>query len=197
MRKLVTSFKRFLLSLRRPSKAANLQLMKQRGETIDSFVVREARPEDLPVLVDVHVTAWNNTYPGLGYKPSHQLREQQWKKLFELKEKNWFCYVIEDGKGKLVGFATGNTYEEGDLPYAGQLNKMYLLRDYQRLGLGTKLMQVMAQRFMDMSINSMVLFAEAGNPSIKFYDALGGQRLYDGKGNFHGGYGWSDLTVLL
>jgi GNAT superfamily N-acetyltransferase len=105
--------------------------------------------------------------------------------------------VVDNGAGTLVGFATGNRYQEGDLPYAGQLNKMYLLRHYQRLGLGRRLMSVMAQRFIDTGIHSMVLFAEAANPSIKFYDALGGQRLYDDHGKFHGAYGWSDLKVLL
>lgn len=197
MAKLATSFKRFVLALRRPSKARNLKLMKERGETIDSFIIREARPQDIAALVDVHVTSWNYTYPFVVHKPTHQLRERQWRRLFELRENDWFCYVVQDSKGKVVGFATGHIYNEGDLPYRGQLDKIHLLRDYHRLGFGRKLMGLVAKRFTDMGINSMLLFAEAENPSIKFYDALGGQRLYDSKGNFHGGYGWSDLRILI
>jgi len=163
---------------------------------MNSFSIREARHGDLHALVDVHVTAFNETYPG-PRTPTHALREQQWRRLFEVKPQNWFCYVVEERAGKIIGFATGNTYEEGDLPYAGQLNKLYLLRSHHRLGLGRKLMSVMAQRFFDMGINSMLLFSEADNPSIGFYDALGGERLYDEQGNFHGGYGWSNITTLI
>jgi GNAT superfamily N-acetyltransferase len=194
---LVTSFKRFLLGLRRPSKATNLRLMRERGEDLNAFKIREARREELKELVDLHVTTWNDTYPYVKNKPTHQIREYQWKKMFELKEKNWFCFVVEDRHGKLVAFATGNTYEEGDLPYAGQLNKIYVLRNYQRLGLGRKLMQCVACRFKEMGVNSMLLFSEAANPSTRFYEAMGGQRLYDPKGNFHGGYGWSSLEHII
>lgn len=191
---LVTSFKRFLLGLRRPSKATNLRLMKERGEDVNAFKIREARPEELKELVDLHVTTWNDTYPYVLSKPTHQIREYQWKKLFELKENKWFCYVVEDGSGKLVGFASGNLNDSSQT--TGNLSKIYLLRNYQRLGLGRKLMVEAARHFRSIGINSMVLFAEADNPSIRFYEVLGGERMYDDKGNFHGGYRWRSLEQL-
>jgi len=42
----------------------------------------------------------------------------------------------------------------------------------------------------------MVLFAEPDNPSCRFYEALGGERLLDAKGELHGAYGWRDLQSL-
>jgi ribosomal protein S18 acetylase RimI-like enzyme len=193
---MITTFKRFLLALRRPRKWANMRLLKERGEDINSFLIREAKIDELEALVDLHVTAWNDTYPGARNKPTHQVRERQWRKNFELKERNWFCFVVEDSKGSLVGFATGNTYGDADQPATGQLNKIYLLRNYQRLGLGRRLAERVACRFRAMGINSMLLFSEAENPSIKFYEALGGQRMYDDRGRFHGGYKWDSLEEL-
>lgn len=42
----------------------------------------------------------------------------------------------------------------------------------------------------------MLLFGEAGNPSNRFYEALGAERLFSDTGAFHGGYGWRDLQRL-
>jgi len=61
---------------------------------------------------------------------------------------SWFCFVVENRKGELVGFAKGKTYNHSDLPdFSGELNKIYLLREYQRLGLGRRLVGCVARRF--------------------------------------------------
>ena len=85
----------------------------------------------------------------------------------------------------------------GGLPgFAGELNKIYLLRDYQRQGLGRRLVGHVARRFLSQGIASMVLFGEARNPSCGFWDRLGGERLYAANREFHGAYGWRDLRSL-
>jgi hypothetical protein len=43
----------------------------------------------------------------------------------------------------------------------------------------------------------MLLFGEATNPSNRFYEAFAAERLYNPAGEFHGGYGWRDMLVLL
>jgi hypothetical protein len=42
----------------------------------------------------------------------------------------------------------------------------------------------------------MLLFGEAGNPSNRFCEALGAEKLFSETGSFHGGYGWRDLQAL-
>jgi ribosomal protein S18 acetylase RimI-like enzyme len=161
------------------------------------FHIREAEVSDLPALVHIHVTSWNATYPYYHPKPSHSLREQQWTKAFELKEQHWFCYVVTKDNGEPVGFSTGNDYNHKELPYQGQLNKIHFLKDYHRLGLGRKLVAVVAKRFLEQEINSMILFADPGNENIAFYDRLGGKRILDKDGKFQGAYGWHDLNKLV
>ena len=74
--------------------------------------------------------------------------------------------------------------------------RYYLLKDYQRLGLGRKLFQRVVQKFLKMGVNSMVLFGIPQNPSCSFHEAMGGKRLYSETGNFDGGYRWSDLKKI-
>jgi hypothetical protein len=54
-----------------------------------------------------------------------------------------------------------------------------------------------ASRFIERGITSMLLFGEAPNPSNGFYEAFGAERLYSSSGEFHGGYGWRDLRLLV
>ena len=161
-----------------------------------TFKFREAIPEDMPVLAALHVKTWNDTYLMFTNKPTYETRKYQWEKAFAEKPGNWFCYVIENEDDNIIGFATGNDYVYNELPYKGQLNKIYLLKEYQRLGLGRKLVGYVVRYFFKNGIDSMLLFSEPENPSIKFYDALNGERLLSKEVEFHGGYGWKDLNAL-
>jgi ribosomal protein S18 acetylase RimI-like enzyme len=159
------------------------------------FLIREARVEDMEQLVHIHVTSWNATYPGYHPKPSPGLRRMQWEKAFNEREDNWFCYVAEKQGEEVVGFATGNDYHE-ELDFEAQLNKIHFLKDYQRLGLGKLLVGHVVNQFIERGFNSMLLFADADNTNIKFYDMLEGERLKDKDGNFQGAFGWRDLKRL-
>jgi GNAT superfamily N-acetyltransferase len=100
------------------------------------------------------------------------------------------------GDGALVGFAKGVPYEGTIEGYSGELNKIYLLRKFHRLGLGRRLIGYVSRRFLANGINSMLLFGDAHNPSNGFYEALGATLLLSPEGEFHGGYGWRDLRAL-
>jgi ribosomal protein S18 acetylase RimI-like enzyme len=197
MKNLINAIVRCLFGLRRPSKAANARLLRRRGESLESLVIREATPEDIPVLAALHVKTWNETYWNVRNPPAYRIREQQWREQFKVTDGSWFCFVVENRKGELVGFAKGKAYNQSGLPaYSGELSKIYLLREYQRLGLGRRLVGHVARRFMSQGINTMVLFGTPQNPSCAFHEALGGERLFAQNGEFHGGYGWRDLRML-
>lgn len=197
MKDAINAALRSLRNLRRPSKATNSRLLRARGETPASLVIREATNSDIPALSRLHVTTWNETHGWRPNGPTYELRERQWRDAFSRVDGSWFCLVIERPGGELVGFAKGVRYEQSDLPdFAGELNKIYLLREYQRQGLGRRLVGQAARRFLIQGIRSMVLFGEARNPSCGFWDALGGERLRAPNGEFHGGYGWRDLQRL-
>lgn len=159
------------------------------------FEIREARPDDVPVLAALHVATFKEAHGRHG-APSYELREAQWRAAFE-READWFCYVAETRDGRLVGFAKGVLHDGGVPGFQGELNKIYVLRAWHRSGIGRALVEHVARRFLARGVCSMLLFGDARNPSNGFYERLGAERLYSPEGTFHGGYGWRDLRQLV
>ena len=186
---------RTLRGLKRPSQRANIRRLQERGEALSTLRIRNAAVEDVPALVRLHVVTFNATH---GVGPGHDLRERQWRADFETDRNGWLCFVVQAANGTLVGFATGHLLDPtGNLGFESRLNKIYLLSEYQRLGLGRRLVGHVARRFLQQGVSSMLLFSEAENPSCRFFDALGGERLLSEAGEFHGGYGWRTLEQLV
>jgi L-amino acid N-acyltransferase YncA len=163
-----------------------------------TFHLRDAHETDIAALAALHVQTYNETHRGVRPGgPSYELRERQWRDAFAPQDGSWFCFVIEDDDGELVGFAKGTPHDGGVPGYAGELNKIYLRRRVQRHGLGRQLLCAVARRFLERGVTSMLLFGDAKNPSNGFYEAFGAERLYSDTGQFNGGYGWRDLGALV
>jgi len=160
--------------------------------------IREATPADVPALARLHVTTFNEAHAPMRLNgPTYEVREYQWRQAFQTTDGSWFCFVVEGPNGELIGFAKGQPYAHADQPdFAGELNKIYVLRKYHRRGLGSRLVGRIARQFVDRGISSMLLFGDARNPSNGFYEALGAEKLFAPNGEFHGGYGWRDLRAL-
>jgi L-amino acid N-acyltransferase YncA len=197
LKNLMNAVVRRVSGMRRPSKAVNQAGLLSRGENLALFTIREVLPEDLHALAALHVKTWADTYPNVKQPPSYELREQQWREQFRVTDGTWFCFVVVNPKGELIGFAKGtmpSSTEPSDA--CGVLSKIYLLRGYQRLGLGRRLVGHVAHRFLSRGVHTMVLFGTSQNPSCAFHEALGGERLFAENGEFHGGYRWPDLQTL-
>lgn len=193
MKRIVLGAWRLAAGLAVPSKARNLRHLRARGEKAEAFTIREANAGDIPALTRLHVTTWNATYaPLLMRGPSYDVREQQWREAFAKNEAGWFCFVVERPDGELVAFAQANRSDHPE--FGGQLNKIYVFRDYQRMGLGRRLLGHVARRFRDLGINSMWLFGDARNPSSRAWKALGATKTDSDPGT--GNYGWRDLAGL-
>jgi ribosomal protein S18 acetylase RimI-like enzyme len=177
----------------RPTGAGNARAMRARGESLETLLFRDAVAEDIPALAELHVTTWNATYNTTS-GPSIALRAKQWTEVFAKSNRRDFVVVIENRTGRLVGFTWGIPHE-GE--FQGQVSKIYLRWEYHGLGLGRRLMAETARRFLERGITSFILFAELTNPTLGFYDRMGGERLTDDRGQFHGAYGWRDASKLI
>jgi len=142
------------------------------------------------------VVTWAATYPEVLRPPTFAIRSWQWREHFAQQNRNWFCLVVENAKGELVGFTKG--VQNTSKPSEGDLNKIYLLSEYQRMGLGSRMLAAVTDRFIGMGITRMFVNAEANNPSCRFYEATGAVNTIDEKtGRPNGGsYVWSDLESL-
>lgn len=197
MKNFVNSIIRFIIGLKRPSKKTNVRKLYERGETLDSFTFRDATEQDILELGKLHAITWAETYNAKN--PNIQLRQYQWQKSFtEENDGSWFCILVVNSKKELVGFAKGkmNKDQHSSLLH-GDLNKIYLLNEYQRIGLGKKLFAMVIKRFLSQGVNDMVLFGVPQNPSCAFHEAMGGERIYSEKGDFDGCYRWPDLKKLI
>jgi hypothetical protein len=73
---------RFLRALSRPSKTSNTRLLRARGESASSLVIRDAASSDIPALARLHVTTWNATHSWRQKGPTYELRERPWGDTF-------------------------------------------------------------------------------------------------------------------
>jgi GNAT superfamily N-acetyltransferase len=159
------------------------------------YKLRDATLNDAPALARLHVRTFRETHGG---GPTESFREGQWKSWLGEPVANSFCVVLESPATELIGFARGIPHlDEGYNDFGGELNKIYLLREYHRQGFGRRLLCACAQRFVQRGITSMLLFGDAASPSNVFYEAMGAERLCAAGGEFHGGYGWRDLRALI
>jgi GNAT superfamily N-acetyltransferase len=182
---------RAALSLRRPSAQHNAAAMRARHESLDDITLREATPADIPAIASLHVSAWNDAYAPLMRGPGVAIRADQWRKAFD-QPTGWFCYVLTRQDGTIVGFTKGVFRAGPGEP--GELNKLFLARDYHRLGLGRRLFGATARRFFDADVLSMSAYVDPRNPSCGFFEKVGGQWLVEPNGRLNfSWYIWPDL----
>jgi ribosomal protein S18 acetylase RimI-like enzyme len=193
LKRRVAALKRWLSALSRPSGETNAGRLRERGESLDSIVFRDAVAADIPALAELHVTTWNATYRTTR-GPTIATRTWQWHEVFRKEHRRDFVLVLEDRNGRLIGFTWGKPH---DGEFAGELSKIYLRWEYHGLGLGRRMMAETARRFLDRGIHAFILHAELSNPTLAFYDRMGGERLLDERGQFAGAYAWRDVRRLV
>ncbi|MEZ4457221.1 MAG: hypothetical protein R2882_11845 [Gemmatimonadales bacterium] len=188
----VADLLRMLNARSRPRGADNRRALEGRGESLDSIVLRDAVAADIPALAELHVTTWNATYRTTR-GPSVAVRAGQWREIFAQPTRRDFVLVLEDRTGRLGRIRLGKPHG-GE--FAGQVSKIYLRWEYHGLRARPPPDDGNGSPVSRSRIRSCVLFAERSNPTIGFYDRMGGERLLNDRGQFDGGYAWRDLTVL-
>jgi GNAT superfamily N-acetyltransferase len=170
--------------------------------------IRAAYPSDAAAVAKVHVDSWRTTYRGIVPDDflaalSYEQRERLWRGILSPASSSSFVYVAEDPAGQIVGFASGGPARDADPDYSGELYAIYLLQDQQRHGLGRRLIGALVQQLVQAGMTSLLVWVLADNPARKFYEALGGQYVYDKQvsiGNarlVEVAYGWRNARILV
>lgn len=172
------------------------------------MIVREASSDDAPAIARVHLYTWRTTYRGIVPKSvltnlSYDSRKNSWVQILSnATKKNHFVYVAEDEAGQIVAFADGGPERTGDPIYKGELYAIYILTDYQLKGIGRRLTLAVAENLAVIGIHSMLVWVLEDNPSFRFYEALGGQKVYEKRIQIgrvmlnEVAYGWLNTRVL-
>jgi GNAT superfamily N-acetyltransferase len=169
--------------------------------------IREAGPADIPAIARVVVDTWRTTYRGILPDPvlvnlSYAQREEVWRRALENQENPATMYVAETETGEVVGVASGGRTDPPDARYQGELAAIYIRDAYQGHGLGRRLLAAVAEGLAARGLTGLLVWVLADNPACRFYERLGGQRVYERPVEAGGatvslaGYGWADATGL-
>jgi ribosomal protein S18 acetylase RimI-like enzyme len=172
------------------------------------MIVREAKITDAPAIARVNVDTWRTAYRKFVPEDylanlSYEKRESSWLENISTTENNThFVYVAENESGKIVGFAAGGRERMGKYMYQGELFAIYILEEYQRQGIGRKLVRSVAEKLTELGLTSMLVWVLGDNSACKFYEALGGEKVDEQQTSRAGvilkeiAYGWTDIKQL-
>ncbi|RKL64746.1 GNAT family N-acetyltransferase [Salipaludibacillus neizhouensis] len=171
------------------------------------FNIRISTLEDMPSIAKVHVESWRTTYKGIVDSQFIENLTYEWSEkrhLNVLSNKDMFIYVVEDKQGNIIGFTSGGPERTNDPLYDGELHAIYLLDEYQGLGLGRKLFTAVTRRLREDGFNSLIVLVLENNISAReFYKSLGGKEVREGMLELKGqkykdiAYGWTEIASLI
>jgi GNAT superfamily N-acetyltransferase len=128
-------------------------------------------------------------------------RREFWLKYITAPENCQVLFVAEVG-GEVVGFAGGEKERTGEWPFEGELTVIYILEQYQKKGIGRRLMKAVAQALVEGGMGSLVVWVLGTSLYRSFYEAMGGvlvgeqeYEIWDKRYKVVG-YGWEWLENL-
>jgi len=170
--------------------------------------IRPGNLSDVPSISRVYAESWKTTYDGL--VPDIFLKgmtEPAAAKIFtESLQPNSFSYffhVVETEEGRLVGFADGGKERSRPEQGVGELYAIYILKEFQKKGIGRQLFDAAVQSLLKSGLNSMIVWILEASPYRKFYESLKGQlqpgvKRLNAKGQIIQlvSYEWADLKDI-
>lgn len=142
--------------------------------------IRKAKHSDLNGIIRVNVETWKTAYKGVvpdKYIQGFGIRTQdkKWQaQLNNMIDENVF-FIAENNKGEIVGFAIGGSERSKNPNYKGELMGIYILKEYQKQGIGKALTKKIVENLIKMKVNTMLVWVLENNPYRAFYDTLGGK----------------------
>ncbi len=168
------------------------------------MVIRPSQKADVYSMSRIYVQTWQDTYLGvLPYDYLHAMSVAHYQKAFldELSSRQVISFAAEDS-GRVIGFITGGYERKGDVIYSGEIYTLYVLKNFQRLGIGAKLVAALATQFNHLGIYSMLVWVLKQNPYRRFYEKINGIYLQTRRTPVGGemldvaAYGWIDTSLI-
>ena len=177
------------------------------SDNAPGIVVRRAAPRDAEAIAGVRIDGWRTSYRGLvpaAYLDGMQVDASTalWDKILNAGPNSASVFVAAHGD-EVIGFAAGNMLSEPKFGLNSELTAVYLRREFQRVGLGRRLIAAVVEAQRALGATGMIVWVIAGHKQARaFYEALGAELLveqafeWDGMDLLEAGYGWRDLTAL-
>ena len=143
------------------------------------FQIREAMPGDEVGIATIHVQSWQTTYQGIVPQAyldqlSVDHRIKLWRGLTHASRSDGKTFTALSQKDQIIGFADVGRNRISDPSAGGELNAIYLLKEYQGFGLGKRLFDASRNWLKINDYQTMTLWVLAQNPARDFYSHMGG-----------------------
>lgn len=144
-----------------------------------SIGVRRAEAGDAEAITAVHDASWRYAYEGI--IPARELN-----RMITRRGPRWWDRAIRRGTailvigvgGTIAGYATFGPNRARDLVQKGEVYELYLLPEYQGVGLGMRLFLAARKELARYGFDSTVVWALADNEAAcRFYRNAGGRRV--------------------
>ena len=153
--------------------------------TID---IRPATPDDAGAISAVHESAWRHAYAGI-------IPHKSLGAMINRRDGAWWTRAIRRGTsilvidfaGTIAGYVTYGLNRARALPQDGEIYELYLLPEYQGIGLGSRLFDAARRELSAHGCSGLVVWAlEENTPALDFYTAKGGRDVAEGSETFDG-----------
>ena len=150
--------------------------------------LRRAEARDAEGITAVHDAAWKLAYAGL--IPARELT-----RIVSRRGVSWWRRAIRRGTailvlevgGTVVGYATFGPNRARNLRQKGEIYEIYLMPEYQGVGLGTQLFLTARRELIRFGLDTIVVWALADNEgACRFYQNAGGERVATANERFGG-----------
>lgn len=171
------------------------------------YSIRKAVYEDAATIANIHVSSWKNTYKDLIDEKdfsnmTYENRKILWQTVLSVQNEERCTFVIYNSE-KIVGFISGGPERTKRFNFDAEIYNIYLLQDYQKQGLGARLLKVFAEEMKENGYQSILVWILKQNPSSRFYERyqakpVGTEQTSIGEGTYQEtAYGWKDIDKLL
>jgi GNAT superfamily N-acetyltransferase len=174
---------------------------------MSDLVIRAAVADDARAIAKVRVDSWRTTYKGMipdAYLAAMSVDDSEalWSRVLATESSRAAVFVAANGSD-IVGFAAGNLLAEPKYGLDAELSALYLRRDSQRKGIGSRLVGAVVTAEQAQGATGLITWVIAGNkPARAFHERLGAELLieqpfqWDGMDLVEVGYGWRNLDAL-
>lgn len=178
---------------------------------IKEIQLRRATVADAEAIAAIRIEGWRTTYRGMipdSYLDDMNMNENllHWRTILQAlpTKEDALCVYVAVSDNEIVGFVSAMKLAEPKLGKEGEINAIYIRPQWQRCGIGKRMMHKAARSLQAMGCQSCVIWVIDGNAQARnFYEELGAEILveqdfsWDGLDLTEVGYGWNDLNVLL
>ena len=151
-----------------------------------SIEVRRADPRDARAISEVHRTAWIAAYSGMiPHRPLVQMLERRREDWWRRATRGPSTLLVLEVAGKIAGYATIGMNRVPALKQDGEIYELYLLPEYQGIGLGSYLFRECRAVLGGLGMNGLVVWClEENDNAVTFYRAMGGMDVAEGMEQF-------------